>query len=55
MSLWQRQKNWWSEVVWKPKKGHSLEQLKYVIVTAHLVCRKEIGSFAVQVSVSSID
>jgi protein CLEC16A len=29
MSLWQRQKNWWSEVVWKPKKAHSLEQLKY--------------------------
>ena len=28
MSLWQRQKNWWSEVVWKPKKAHSLEQLK---------------------------
>ena len=28
MSVWQRQKNWWSEVMWKPKKAHSLEQLK---------------------------
>ena len=30
MSAWLRQKNWWNEVLWKPKKSLSLEQLKCV-------------------------
>ena len=30
MSVLQRHKNWWNEVLWKPKKAHSLEQLKLV-------------------------
>ncbi|XP_064406876.1 protein CLEC16A-like isoform X2 [Halichondria panicea] len=29
MSVIQRHKNWWNEVLWKPKKAHSLEQLKF--------------------------
>lgn len=29
MSAWLRQKNWWNEVLWKPKKSLSLEQLKF--------------------------
>jgi hypothetical protein len=29
MSVWQKQKNWWNEVLWKPKKALSLDQLKY--------------------------
>ena len=28
MSVWQRQRNWWSEVLWKPKKQLSIDQLK---------------------------
>ena len=27
--MFQRQKNWISDVLWKPKKAHSLEQLRY--------------------------
>ncbi|XP_028395434.1 protein CLEC16A-like [Dendronephthya gigantea] len=27
--MFQRQRNWWTEVIWKPKKAHSLEQLRY--------------------------
>ena len=30
--MFQRQKNWISDVLWKPKKAHSLEQLRYVVV-----------------------
>lgn len=26
--MFQRQKNWISDVLWKPKKAHSLEQLR---------------------------
>lgn len=28
--MFQRQKNWISDVLWKPKKAHSLEQLRYL-------------------------
>ena len=28
--MFQRQKNWISDVLWKPKKAHSLEQLRYI-------------------------
>ncbi|XP_031563331.1 protein CLEC16A-like, partial [Actinia tenebrosa] len=28
--MFQRQKNWLSDVLWKPKKAHSLEQLRYL-------------------------
>ena len=28
MAMWQRQKNFWNELLWKPKKPHSLEALK---------------------------
>ena len=30
--MFQRQKNWISDVLWKPKKAHSLEQLRYCIM-----------------------
>lgn len=30
--MFQRQKNWISDVLWKPKKAHSLEQLRYCVM-----------------------
>ena len=33
--MFQRQKNWISDVLWKPKKAHSLEQLRYAICVRH--------------------
>ena len=33
--MFQRQKNWISDILWKPKKAHSLEQLRYAIRFRH--------------------